>query len=178
MVLLTLVCWSCTRQEFSQRTTTFTGTVAAGDAYAKPFGSGLVFYLEPMEYGWVISIIQDHRDITALTPPLRGPNPRDIEGWNFRNSQNTGPNQGDVNVPQERRDFIFSPEGGTTIQGPVAHCSPTPEEIEHIRQWGNGSVSIDALRLDDPDPSQRAHILSMHFTATLRWTNRPLKTAL
>jgi hypothetical protein len=58
--------------------------VDRGQRLARPFGPGLTFLLEPMEFGWEI-IVRDERpqqNIARLTPPLHFlPHPRYIEGW-------------------------------------------------------------------------------------------------
>ncbi len=148
---------------------TWSDDIQAGMTYAKAFGPDLVFLLEPTPFGWTICVLDGSRDITALTPPLHGPNPRYIEGWHFRNEANSGANVGELNVPQERRDFIFSPAVGTTIQGPQSTASPTPHDIETISQWGRGVLVIDRYQLTDLSLEQKAHFVSMHVTITLTW---------
>ena len=47
---------------------------------------------------------------SVVTPPYRGMNALRIEGWQFRNSDNSGPNYPgpkNVNAPQELREFYF-----------------------------------------------------------------------
>ncbi len=60
--------------------------------YFQMLENGWVFALLRTELGWSVRVydrepIGEGVDITALTPPLRGaPNPRDVEGWHFRNA--------------------------------------------------------------------------------------------
>ena len=52
-----------------------------------------------------------------MTPPWHFvPNAREIEGWHFRNGDNTAPNDASVNALQELREFIFSPAVGRGIE--------------------------------------------------------------
>ena len=41
------------------------------------------------------------------TPPYHGENAAFIEAWHFRNADNTGPNEGEVNAPGKIRNFSF-----------------------------------------------------------------------
>ena len=95
----------------------FTGEVARGQKFEKVLPNGLVFNLIPTEYanmgwmGWDIHIgpalesAQNYAGIATL--PFRGTNTLHILGWHFRNADNTGPNDGSVNAPQEKRGFNF-----------------------------------------------------------------------
>jgi hypothetical protein len=72
--------------------------------------------VQPTKGGWILSLVpgregwfqisvkgREQEDLSRLTPPWHFvPNPREIEGWHFRNDRNTGPNDGSVNAPQER----------------------------------------------------------------------------
>ena len=124
------------------------GELTAGEAFQASFGPDFVFRLDPSPAGWTLSIRETGRDddLSRLTPPFHGPpNPRDIEGWHFRNSDNTGPNETgekNVNAPGIVREFIFSREVGRSIDGPRATRQPTAEEIEEgiadyrrLRTW-------------------------------------------
>ncbi len=93
---------------------TIDGAVTRGARFARPLPGGLAFELRPMLQGWVIWIGDPARPeenyAGVATPPFRGPNPTVIQGWHFRNADNTGPNAagpGNVNVPQHTRRFRF-----------------------------------------------------------------------
>jgi len=85
----------------------FSGAVHRGETWRHALGSGLEFPLTPMagvsQGAWDIGIWpRDSVPIDyacVVTPPFRSTNARDIEGWHFRNQDNTGPNTGDVNAP-------------------------------------------------------------------------------
>ena len=145
--------------------------------YFQTLENGWVFALLRTELGWTARIfdrdpIGDAVDLTALSPPLRGaPNPRDIEGWHFRNANNTGPNKGDLNAPQDLRGFVISPSlagtgGLRTSAGPV---EPNPND-------GIGWLKILDLGLDNSDADQRARLNYLRFEGCLSWSRTPAET--
>ena len=145
----------------------FTGTVSRGKEFSQAFGPGFVLVLAPTEFGWEV-VIRDGRlteNIARLTPPFRGvPNPRNLEGWHFRNADNSGPNEGTVNAPQRRRSFAFSPDVGRTINYP-----PTPEQVSQLEQAGQGHLLIRSISLGGLVLNRKAHIERMDFRVTLSW---------
>lgn len=147
--------------------TTFTGTVSQGKEFTRAFGERFVWVLVPTEFGWEI-VVRDDRpgeNIARLTPPFRGaPNPRYLEGWHFRNVDNSGPNDGSVNAPQERRNFIFSPEVGRSISYP-----PTPEQLRRLKLGGQGELVISSMKLGDLERGRKARIERMDFAVALSW---------
>jgi hypothetical protein len=160
----------------------FSGQVSAGESYIKSFGAGFTFHLAPSRYGWEIAV-KDERgteNIARLTPPFHSvPNPREIEGWHFRNADNSGPNEaGDknVNAPGEEREFFFSPAVGRTIDGPGAGRSSTPEEIETICSFGKGRLTILEYRLVDLEPGKQARFEWVHFKVELSWPKGQLRS--
>lgn len=96
------------------------GEVLKGRLFSKSTPGGWIFKLVPVEEGWLLQIAtkgREKEDLSRLTPPWHFvPNARQIEGWHFRNEDNTGPNEGSVNAPQELRGFIFSPQVGRGIE--------------------------------------------------------------
>ncbi|MCX5810047.1 MAG: hypothetical protein NTX36_11875 [Proteobacteria bacterium] len=153
----------------------FTGEIQAGGKYERAFGPGFRFILEPNKYGWTIMIKdgRNNKDISRLTPPFHSvPNPREIEGWHFRNIDNSGPNEAgekNINAPGEVREFIFSPEVGKTIDGVEAKRRPAEEEIEAVRRFGRGKIGISAYRLADLEPGRQAKFEWMRFEVGLSW---------
>lgn len=156
---------------------TFSARISAGEALVKDFGPGFTFHLVPNPYGWEIFIKDDRgtENIARLTPPFHSvPNPREIEGWHFRNADNSGPNEaGDknINAPGEKREFIFSPAVGRTIGGPNAGRSPGREAIEAIRSFGRGTLTILRYQLADLEPGKQARFQWMEFEVELSWAN-------
>ena len=89
----------------------FSGQLSRGESFTHKLPNGLYFKLIPDAYGWIISITPSAEDganfAGAVTRPYRGPNALFIEGWHFRNSDNTAVNDGTVNAPQEQRGFFY-----------------------------------------------------------------------
>jgi hypothetical protein len=106
-------------------------------------------------------------DLTAITPPFRfGVNPRDIEGWHFRNETNTGSNDGSVNAPQLDRIFLFSP----ALEGTGGYRPPDDAtEIEFDGSEGRGSLMIHDAGFADLEPGQKARMLYLNFSVCLTW---------
>ena len=163
-------CENCPEHMFVRgKTEIFEGSVASGQPYRRDLWDGLRFELVPAELGWKIAIRDTTRpqeDLASLTPPWHFvPNPTQVEGWHFRNKENTGPNQGDVNAPGRTRDFIFSPEVGRSIQGPSA--STTEEEVQRVEERGRGVLEIEAMVLTPPAKNEQAGIQSMRFRVAI-----------
>jgi len=167
-------CENCPEHTYVRgRTAMFEDSVRAGQPYHHALWNGLRFELEPLDLGWRIAILDSTRpdaDLASITPPYHFvPNPRDIEGWHFRNQANTGPNKGDVNAPQEVRDFIFSPEVGRSIRSPAAGSAEvTDEDVERARQRGRGVLEVESLDLTPPAKGERAGIRSMRFRVAIQ----------
>jgi hypothetical protein len=149
------------------------GEVTKGQAFSKATSGDWILRLVPVEEGWFLEIAMRGReteDLSRLTPPWHFvPNPRHIEGWHFRNADNTGPNDGSVNAPQELREFIFSPLVGREIQGPLATSSATSEEVERVRAFGRGWLHLNEFRLTPTHRGERAGFERLKFSACLTW---------
>ncbi len=159
-------------------TVDFSGSIKAGKRFERTFGGRFIFTLEPIDCGWEICIYERGRteNIARLTPPFHFvPNPRHIEGWHFRNENNTGPNDGIVNAPQEQREFIFSPEVGRTIDGPQASYAVTTEAADRVEAFGHGHVQITHRELSPPQAGEKARILAMKFRCTIVWRQKALE---
>ena len=145
------------------------GEVRAGEQFEAETGSFL-FRLRPYETGWLISVYEPDRDdeLSHLTPPWHFvPTPRDIQGWHFRNVDNTGPNDGTVNAPQERREFIFSPEVGRTIE--YRGSGTSAEDVERVKAFGRGELTILDYQLTPPQRGGSARLLRMKFDVCMSW---------
>ena len=145
----------------------FEARIQKGDRFEKQFGPGLTLLLEPREYGWEI-VVRDDRpqeNIARLTPPLHfAPNPRVLEGWHFRNSDNSGPNDGSVNAPQEEREFLFSPEVGRSLDYPL-----TPAQATELPGFGRGRLVVTSMELGNLRRGERAHLERLEFEVQLSW---------
>ena len=151
--------------------------VAGDETLFQQLDNGWVFALMSTEEGWVIRLF-DHAqigmaaDLTALTPPLHStPNPRDLFGWHFRNADNTGPNDGSVNAPQELRAFVISPGlAGTagykpsTDPGEPRLMEPGPDDgIGWLKVVDYGLAGNSLVK------GQRARMNYLKFDACLSW---------
>ena len=157
---------------------TYEGKVRQGEAFVRPFGPGFSFRLEPIPLGWEIAVVSAGRteNLARLTPPLHGPNARFLEGWHFRNTDNNGPNtpgEKNVNAPGLVRDFIFSPEVGRTIDGPQARRPPSWEDIEKVREFGQGVLTILEYGLTNLEPGEKAGFAWLRFQVELSWPETP-----
>jgi hypothetical protein len=91
----------------------------------------------------------------SVCVPLSTLKPIEIEGWHFRNGDNTGPNTGDVNAPDETRRFLFSPRW--------PHC----EEAARLDKNGFGVLEINDMELDNLAQGEKANIVEMEFSVVL-----------
>jgi hypothetical protein len=89
----------------------FSGEVLRDERYIHALPGNLEFRLLPSPEGWSIVIgrtgdrTEDY--VGIATPPYHGTNPVFIEAWHFRNADNSGPNEGQVDAPGAVRDFSF-----------------------------------------------------------------------
>jgi hypothetical protein len=87
------------------------GEVAGGQVFERAVAGGLVFRLVPIAGGWSVWLgPPDHPpgepDWSAVaTPPFRGVNPRELEGWHF--APPPAGEAGAPHVPGAVRDFAF-----------------------------------------------------------------------
>ncbi len=161
------------------------GEVQRGDTIVHPFeheGHKFEFRLVPVGHGWSIwvgdPIIRERNHVVVATPPYRGNNPAVIQGWHFRNADNSGPNnpgEGNVNAPGETRKFAFVldgagyqaarealeillwPEGRNKVEIQAAE-----ERLKAVpKAWG--VVEIEALELGNLVEGEQAWIERMAF---------------
>lgn len=126
----------------------FAGEVDAGESYSRWFGPALEFVLLPLAGGWEIVVrgTGSPENLARLTPPLHFvPNPRYIDPWHVLPVPPGCDGHDPQQAPGPRREFIYSPEVGATIDGPDASRSVTPAEIEEIRRAGHGVLEILAV---------------------------------
>jgi hypothetical protein len=165
-------CENCPEHTFVRgRTAAFMASVTRGERFRRDLWDGLALELSPTDGGWEICVRDSTRpaeNLARLTPPLHSPaNPRDIEGWHFRNQANTGPNQGDVNAPQRSRGFIFSREVGRGIQPAGSTQEVTVDEVARVGRWGRGALDIEDMVLTPPKRGEKARIQSMRFRVAI-----------
>jgi hypothetical protein len=147
------------------------GEVFKGKRFSTSMRGGWILKLVPVEGGWFLEITMKGRekeDLSRLTPPWHFvPNAREIEGWHFRNKDNTGPNEGSVNAPQELREFIFSPQVGRGIE--YNGSGTTSEDVAKVQSFGRGWLHLDEFRLTPPRRGERASFEWLKFSACLTW---------
>jgi hypothetical protein len=147
------------------------GEVIKGKRFSTSTRGGWILKLVPVEGGWFLEITikgRDNEDLSRLTPPwLFVPNAREIEGRHFRNEDNTGPNEGSVNAPQELREFIFSPQVGRGIE--YNGSGTTSEDVANVQSFGRGWLHLDEFRLTPPRKGERPCFEWLKFSACLTW---------
>lgn len=156
--------------ELGRKAEVINGGVTRGNAFQTLTPGGWIFRLAPIENGWFIEVSQPGRegeDISRLTPPWHRPNHRFLEGWQFRNRSNTGPNDGSVNEPQEMRFFIFSPEVRRSIN--YEGSATTAEAVEAAQSFGRGWLYLESYMLTPIEEGKRAAFEAIAFTACLTW---------
>ena len=161
--------------------------VAKGQQFEQQIGDNLFFRLIPHELGWMISV--GSKTSTAnnfsgvVTPPYRGINPIYIDGWYFRNSDNTEPNDAgpkNVNAPQEIREFCFVlndadyQKAFDALQKLLWSYSYSNKEVKEAREFhenlskGRGTLTIRDLKLRNLETGNQAGIDFMEFDAEFK----------
>jgi hypothetical protein len=143
------------------RVCSWRGVVVRAQVYTQQITEGLTFCLRPHTTwhendGWEILISDTAHDRCShgfnaiVTPPFHGENPVFIAGYQFRNADNTAPNDGSVNAPQEVRsfNFLFSQKDYETVWS--AHNCLARNECE------NGLSSDDAVKVIAITPKSAA----------------------
>lgn len=164
----------------------FEGEVRRGDTFRKELSRGLVFRLLPSRFGWIIQVVESQssdRDYSAIaTPPFRGINALQVKGWHFRNAENSGPNNGSLNAPQEVREFCFYVRRSDYEKGsdclkrllwPGNYLKSEVDIAEKVCRdlWSrtaDGRLTILDLELGNLMPGQQAWIEHMKFAVELR----------
>jgi hypothetical protein len=150
----------------------FSGRVEAGKHYRRLFGGRFEMVLESTAAGWMIMVkeIGREEDLARLTPPFHSvPNPREIEGWHLLDQVAecaSRPYQAESG-PSNPRMFIFSPDVGGRIDGAIAKRSVSAEDVEEVRRFGRGILSIETFELQpksDGCPTIRKMTFSVRLT--------------
>lgn len=144
------------------------GTVAGLSEFRAAVGPGWTFALLPVSHGWDLRLFDgDGLDLSQITPPYRfAPNPRELYGWHFRNSDNTGVNDGSVNAPQHARLFRFDP----ALSG-TAGFKPSADIAAVEGAPGRGLLTVEGFELTDLDKGGQARFTSLAFSVCLSWPN-------
>jgi hypothetical protein len=150
------------------------GKVSRSQSFSRQAADHLWFCLDSVGKGWSIRIsdrAESHRDFSmVVTLPLRWINHRDIVGWHFRNTDNSGFKETgwiDINAPGRRRDFCFVLNDADFQQASDALWTDEYGEIRTALTRGNGTLNITHLELGNLAPGQRAWIEEMEFEVEL-----------
>ena len=167
---------ACPSTDEGRQSAYIDGELTQGKNYTRELTPGMRFSLEAVPHGWQLRI-RDARglDLSAMTPPRMGPNPRDVLGWHFRDADNRGPNDGSVNAPQRLRLFEFEPGLRGTAGIKVEPNLPAQPGT------GRGWLFIDGLGLDafsDAGPNNQASAVWVRFSACLNWPHEDSKAPL
>lgn len=148
-----------------------TGAVERGRGFTRTTPAGWILRLVPAPDGWLLQVTRvgrEREDLARLTPSWHFvPNAREIAGWQFRNADNTGPNDGSVNAGQQLREFIFSPAVGR--DGEYGGSATTPDDVARVQAFGRGWLLIESFRLTPARRGERAALEAMTFSACLTW---------
>jgi hypothetical protein len=177
-----------TNDKAAARTLRFSGGVSQGRFFEKRIGTNLFFRLIPEELGWAISVgdktSPENNFASVVTPPYRGINAIHIEGWHFRNADNSGANQAgakNVNAPQEVREFYFVLDGGDyrrafdALQVMLWPYSFSPRQIDQAQSAhdklskGRGKLTIRGLKLNGLEAGRQAGIDGMTIDVELKF---------
>jgi hypothetical protein len=168
-----------------QRNVRFSGEVLKGQSFERQVGANLFFRLVPEELGWSISVGSEaarENFCSVVTPPYRGMNTLRIEGWHFRNSDNSGRNElgpKNVNAPQELREFYFvlneadyrrAFDALQILLWPYSYSKQQIDAAEgaHAKvRKDRGKLMIRDLKLNALEPGERAGIDRMTFDVEL-----------
>ncbi len=164
------------------------GLIKKGQKFERQVGEDLFFRLIPQQLGWGIFLGTQANSADnfarVVTPPYRGINVLDIEGWHFRNSDNTGSNRAglkNINAPQETREFYFvlSPaayqEASAFLRKILWPASYSLKEIEQAKtaHWslekGRGVFTIRKHAVNKPGFEKQACIEFLKFDLKLEF---------
>ena len=160
------------------------GEVQRAGKFEEEIGHGLVFRLAPSEFGWDIEVgpkgsTDNYMD--CVNEPLHGITPFQIEGWLFRNDDNTATRKASEMLTPgigEKREFQFV----LTAADEAKSCADlekmeynydgkSPERTAAAKRFGelaggDGSVTITHMTLGNLKLGAQAWIESMRFEAT------------
>jgi len=146
------------------------GEISGNSTFSQSITDDWIIKLLPAAYGWDLRLgDKNGLDLSQITPPFRtAPNTRELYGWHFRNSTNTGTNIGDVNAPQQSRVFFFPPAltgtGGFNPSSPGTASGSTPDETA-----GRGLLRILDIGLSDLSEGEKARMSYLKFSVCLSW---------
>jgi hypothetical protein len=175
------------------RICSFEGKISRGQVYKHQITSNLIFCLVPSNGmtdipndGWNI-VITDSLDGSCdvnsknyvnfgpiVTPPFHGNPLFGVYGWHFRNKENTGENNGELNVAQKERaiNFVFNRQDYETVWystrcafwGMDADCAlATQTSTNPSPSWSRSEFTVTKLELGNLVSNSHAWIENMEF---------------
>ena len=168
--------------------------VSRGRIFEHEISDNILFWLKPFSEGWRIWIgdksNKNHNFCAIMTPPFHGINPLNIEGWHFRNRDNTGPNDTgvkNVNAPQEDRNFYFILNENDFILAEKAYeirahnvPSLSQEQEQILKKYKElisceGKLKVTKLELGNLIKDKKAWIEYMEFEVVLDLPTKIIK---
>jgi hypothetical protein len=162
------------------------GEVHRGERFEKALGRGLYLRLVPDEEGWQIEVGDKNDDFTGcVNPPFHAITPMQIEGWHFRNDDNTAARPPrDFLTPGvgEKRwfDFVLTADDNqnecenldTALRTDDEKISEQTRATSEMGRYvsGRGWLAITGMALGNLVPGRQAWIESLQFEAELAFT--------
>ncbi|MEX1021421.1 MAG: hypothetical protein WDZ49_17300 [Litorilinea sp.] len=154
---------------------TLSGEIRRGQTLELEMANDLVLWLVPYGEDWELQVSpriptgdQPAPDYgLVVTPPFRSLNSRQIQGWHFRNADNSGPNQAgadSVNAPQEVRHFCYVLDSASYARAFTRFFEngDALAGLEDIQAAG-AILTIEELELGNLVTGEQAWIESMQF---------------
>ena len=158
----------------------FRAEVHRAENFEREIGRGLVFRLVPDEYGWSVEVgpkdsVTNYMD--CVNGPLHGITPFLLEGWLFRNDDNTAPRKASAMLTPgigAKHEFQFV----LTANDEAKACADLEKTESNLHgrlafidrsdryAGGDGALTINHLALGNLQPGLQAWIESMGFDAT------------
>lgn len=142
-------------------------TLERGQQGLVEVGGGYAVRFEPTDHGWFVTVLwlpEPGPELSCITPPRMGPNPRDLAGWHLRNRSNTGPNDAgpdNLNAPGTARTVLFA--APTWLTDPGTQCALGPVAVPP-ESLGTIDLRVVEYELTPPEEGGQA----AYETATVR----------
>lgn len=156
----------------------FSEEIERGQSFQKKIKDDLVFCLTPSSFwvengGWTLNISDetgkpcDDNFAGIVTPPFRGgDNATFIQGWNFRNEDNTGASEANAitaNSMTRHFSFVFNQSEYEAIFNDAFNL-PTDENVDASKiLTSRGVLTITDIEVGNLIPNEVAWIESMKF---------------
>ncbi|TMQ57297.1 MAG: hypothetical protein E6K75_07135 [Candidatus Eisenbacteria bacterium] len=164
--LVGVACASCPEHAFVRgRSALFTAEVRRGQGYRRGLWDGLSFELRPRDHGWEMTVLDSARGTENLaritTSAASGPDPRLLEGAQFRESSSRGAKgkaSKDGPAWLKVRRFQFSR---------VSARKDAAGEGEDLDPPGHGTLTVEHLKLSKASAGTPQEIESIRFTTLI-----------